>query len=504
MDSHTQPSSATPRGAWAESVPTPDNPLKWGQPFPRAAAQTLRNTQMRHNLGHATRTIRGKRALRVAEMPDWEALRQAGESIKNYAMSHLPELLEQMEANVTARGGIVHWATDAQEACRIAYEIAASKGVDEVVKVKSMVSQEIGLNEFFAERGINAWETDLAEMIVQLSDDMPSHIVVPAIHRNRSEVRAIFKARIDSAPETLSDEPAELTALARTHLRKKFLDAKVAISGANMMIAESGTLVVVESEGNGRMCLTLPQTLISIVGIEKIVPTYRDFEVIGQLLPRSATGERMNPYTSLWTGVTPGDGPQEFHLILLDNGRSRVLADPVGRQALHCIRCGSCMNVCPVYEHVGGHAYQSVYPGPIGAILTPQLRGAFDHHDPAATLPYASSLCGACFDACPMRIRIPDVLVELRHRAVEENRGGLPGPWDVAMKAASVPMSSGKLMGAAGATLPVARVLAGPGQRFVNLPWPATLWSSARDVPAPPKENFRTWMAKHKANEDQR
>lgn len=490
------PAASAPTG-WSPSAPAPEEPLKWGKPFPKAAAQTLRNTQMRRNLTHATTTIRNKRALRVAEMPDWEQLRLAGSAIKNRAMSRLPELLEELERNVTARGGVVHWAKDAAEANAIAYSIAASKGVDEVVKVKSMVTQEIGLNEYFAERGIAAWETDLAEMIVQLADDMPSHIVVPAIHRNRSEVRAIFKARMGDAPEDLGDKPVELAGAARAHLRKKFLSAKVAISGSNMMIAETGTLTVFESEGNGRMCLTLPETLISIVGIEKIVPNYRDAEVIAQLLPRSATGERMNPYTSMWTGVTPGDGPQEFHLILLDNGRSKVLADPVGRQALHCIRCGSCMNVCPVYEHVGGHAYQSVYPGPIGAILTPQLRGAFSHSDPGASLPFASSLCGACFDACPMRINIPEVLVELRHRAVEAQRGGLPSVWDVAMNAAKIPMASGPLMKAAGRLMPVGRALAGADRRIVNLPWPATAWSNSRDVPAPPAQTFRQWMAEH-------
>lgn len=491
---HVNPKSDV---TWTPSADAPEEPLKWGEGFPKAAAKTLRNTQMRRNLTHATTTIRNKRALRVSETPDWEELRLAGSSIKNRVMSRLPELLEEMERNVTARGGIVHWARDAAEANAIAYQIAASKGVDEVVKVKSMVTQEIGLNEYFAERGISAWETDLAEMIVQLSDDMPSHIVVPAIHRNRSEVRAIFKARMGDAPDNLGDEPVELAAAARAHLRKKFLSAKVAISGSNMMIAESGTLTVFESEGNGRMCLTLPETLISIVGIEKMVPTFRDAEVMAQLLPRSATGERMNPYTSMWTGVTPGDGPQEFHLILLDNGRSRVLADPIGRQALHCIRCGSCMNVCPVYEHVGGHAYQSVYPGPIGAILTPQLRGAFDHNDPASTLPFASSLCGACYDACPMRINIPEVLVELRHRAVEAQRGGIPSVWDVAMGAAKIPMSSGPLMKAAGKLMPLGRKIAGSDRRLVNLPWPATAWSTSRDVPAPPSKTFRQWMAEH-------
>lgn len=485
--------------AWAPSVPPPEDPLRWGETFPRAAASTLRNTQMRHNLRHATHAIRAKRDVRVSETPDWEELRLAAASIKNHVMSHLPELLEQLEANVTARGGHVHWARDAEEANRIAFDIAHSKGVTEVVKVKSMATQETGLDEYFHQRGIEAWETDLAEMIVQLSDDMPSHVVVPAIHRNRSEVREIFLARMGDAPADLTDDPRELTAAARAHLRRKFLQAKVAISGSNMMVADTGTLSVFESEGNGRMCLTLPETLISIVGIEKIVPTWRDVEVFAQLLPRSATGERMNPYTSFWTGVTPGDGPQEFHLILLDNGRTRVLADPVGRQALHCIRCGACMNVCPVYEHVGGHAYQSVYPGPIGAILTPQLRGAFDHGDPAASLPFASSLCGACFEACPVRIDIPTVLVELRHRTVEASRGGLPDGWDLAMKASVAPMSRGSVMGAAGAVMPVGRTVAGADGRIVHLPWPVTAWTNTRDIPAPPSQSFRQWHAAHEA-----
>lgn len=489
--------------AWTPSAPTPENPLRWGATFPTAASATLRNTQMRRNIRHATHTIRDKRDMRVAELPDWEELRLSAASVKNDAMSRLPELLEQLEANVTARGGIVHWARDAEEANRIAFGIARSKGVSEVVKVKSMATQEIGLNEYFHTRGIEARETDLAEMIVQLSDDMPSHVVVPAIHRNRSEVRAIFRERMEDAPEGLTDEPRDLTAAARAHLRRKFLTAKVAISGSNMMVADTGTLSVFESEGNGRMCLTLPETLISIVGIEKIVPTYQDAEVFAQLLPRSATGERMNPYTSMWTGVTPGDGPREFHLILLDNGRTRVLADPVGRQALHCIRCGACMNVCPVYEHVGGHAYQSVYPGPIGAILTPQLRGAFEHDDPAATLPFASSLCGACFEACPVRIDIPSVLVELRHRTVEASRGGVPNGWDVAMKASIMPMSKGSVMGMAGAVMPVGRAVAGADRRIVHLPWPATAWTNTRDIPAPPSQSYRQWEAARRAGRDE-
>ena len=355
-------------------------------------------------------------------MPDWEALRDAGSAIKTDVMARLPELLEQLEANITARGGVVHWATDAQEANQIVTDLVRATGATEVVKVKSMATQEIGLNEYLEEHEIAAVETDLAELIVQLAHDKPSHILVPAIHRNRTEVRDIFLAEMADAPADLTDEPRRLAMAAREHLRRKFLTATVAISGANFGIADTGTLCVVESEGNGRMCLTLPQTLITVMGIEKLLPTFTDLEVFLQLLPRSSTGERMNPYTSLWTGVTPGDGPQEFHLILLDNGRTNALADKVGRAALHCIRCSACLNVCPVYTRTGGHAYGSVYPGPIGAILTPMLTGIAGHGDPNSSLPYASSLCGACYDVCPVKIDIPTILVELRAQVVDADR----------------------------------------------------------------------------------
>ena len=272
---------------------------------------------------------------------------------------------------MTARGGTVHWARDAAEANAIVTDIVRSTGTDEVVKVKSMATQETGLNEHLAEQDITAIETDLAELIVQLGDDKPSHILVPAIHRNRAEIREIFLKAMPGVDPAISDEPSQLAMAARTYLRRKFLQTKVAISGANFGVADTGTLAVVESEGNGRMCLTLPDTLITLMGIEKLVPSFTDLEVFMQLLPRSSTAERMNPYTSMWTGVHPGDGPQNFHVVLLDNGRTNVLADDVGRSALHCIRCSACLNVCPVYERTGGHAYGSVYPGPIGAILSP-------------------------------------------------------------------------------------------------------------------------------------
>ena len=463
-------SPATFLGIPRRNTADPDgSPIRGEQPFPKAARKELANAQLRRNLAHATSTIRAKRALVVDEMPDWEALRDAGSAIKTDVMARLPELLEQLEANITARGGVVHWATDAQEANQIVTDLVRATGATEVVKVKSMATQEIGLNEYLEEHEIAAVETDLAELIVQLAHDKPSHILVPAIHRNRTEVRDIFLAEMADAPADLTDEPRRLAMAAREHLRRKFLTATVAISGANFGIADTGTLCVVESEGNGRMCLTLPQTLITVMGIEKLLPTFTDLEVFLQLLPRSSTGERMNPYTSLWTGVTPGDGPQEFHLILLDNGRTNALADKVGRAALHCIRCSACLNVCPVYTRTGGHAYGSVYPGPIGAILTPMLTGIAGHGDPNSSLPYASSLCGACYDVCPVKIDIPTILVELRAQVVDADRHRMiPGGWDAALRAASWVMSDEKRFAVAEKGL-----AAGATRRWAQGPDPA-------------------------------
>ena len=492
-------------GGWRTEVEQPEDTLRWGHTFPEGAHKTLANTQMRRNLGHATRTIRSKRADRVSEMPDWEDLRNAAEAVKFEVASRLPELLEQFEANVTARGGIVHWARDAAEANRIITDIIASKGVDDIVKVKSMATQETNLNEYLADRGITAHETDLAEMIVQLADDMPSHIVVPAIHRNRSEVRGIFLDRMDDAPADLSDDPQELTAAARSHLRNKFLHASVAVSGTNMGVAETGTVSIYESEGNGRMCLTLPDTLITLMGIEKLVPRFQDVEIFSQLLPRSATGERMNPYTSMWTGVTPGDGPQNMHVILIDNGRTAVLSDELGRQALRCIRCSACMNVCPVYERAGGHAYGSTYPGPIGAILSPQLSGieAAENN----SLPYASSLCGACYEVCPVKINFPEVLVHLRAKDVEskhairEFEGNKKAPFsqmDGMMLGAKKLFTSGKMMSIAERGLPMSRLITGRKHKITAVPGIVGGWTAYRDIPEPPKESFRNWWKKEK------
>lgn len=454
--------------------------LHGDRPFPTAARDALADAQLRRNLGHATATIRDKRARVVAEVPDWQQLRAAGEAIKAATMARLDELLVQLEASVQARGGIVHWARDAVEANKIVVDLVRAQGATEVVKVKSMATQEIGLNEALATAGIAAIETDLAELIVQLGHDKPSHILVPAIHRNRAEIREIFLREMPGVDPGLTDEPRRLAMAARAHLRAKFLTTKVAISGANFAVADTGTVTVVESEGNGRMCLTLPDTLITVMGVEKVVPTWSDLEVFLQLLPRSSTGERMNPYTSAWTGVTPGDGPQTFHLILVDNGRTAVLADPHGRAALHCIRCSACLNVCPVYERTGGHAYGSVYPGPIGAVLTPQLTGA------QSSLPYASTLCGACFDACPVRIDIPSMLVHLRNQVPH------PTSERAVMAAAAWTMATPRRFRFGERLLRLGRLLARRG-RIRRLPPPLSAWTDTRDVPAPPAQTFREW-----------
>jgi L-lactate dehydrogenase complex protein LldF len=447
--------------------------------FPDRAAVALDDGQLRRNLTKATTTIRAKRAGAVAELPDWEELREAGAAIKAHVLATLPEQLERLEAAVSARGGKVHWARDAAEANATVAAIAKRHGADELIKVKSITTDEIELNDALAKRGITAHETDLAELVNQLAGDWSSHILVPAIHRNRDEIRELFERTI-AAGRQLDDDPSALTAAAREHLRELFLRVPFAVSGANFAIAETGTTLVVESEGNGRMCTTLPEVLVTVMGIEKVLPAWRDLEVFLQLLPRSSTGERMNPYTSLWSGVRPGDGPREFHLVLLDNGRTNVLADEVGRAALHCIRCSACLNVCPVYSRVGGHAYDSVYPGPIGAILTPQLHGL----EAAPSLPWASSLCGACFEVCPVAIDIPRLLVHLRGRVTREVRAGRRAE-RTGMKLVAWAFATRRRYELAQRLRRLGR---GPLANAAAAPW-----ARSRELPEPPAQTFREW-----------
>jgi len=462
--------------------------------FPTAAKQLVAATQIRHNVRHATEVIRAKRAKVVEELTDWEELRTSAHAIKEHTAANLAEYLEQFERACSDAGGHVHWARDADEANRIIVEIVKKHGATEVIKVKTMTSDEVSLNDALEESGITPHETDLADLIVQLGQDKPSHIVVPALHRNRREIRQIFLEKMNLG--RLGDEPGDLTNAARQYLREKFLRVKVAISGANFAIAETGSVCVVESEGNGRMCLSLPPVLISLIGIEKVIPTFCDLEVFLQLLPRSSTGERMNPYNSIWTGVTPGDGPEEFHVVLLDNGRTNVLADVESRETLDCIRCGACLNACPVYRQTGGHAYGSVYGGPIGAILTPQLQD-MEH---SQTLPYASSLCGACYEACPVKINIPDILVHLRAKVVESNA---PFAERVAMKAASWALASARRLSLMQKALRVAQMPFETDGVIQHLPGMLSGWTSARDLKPIPNESFREWWSTRTRGSDE-
>src|SRR6266699_457313 len=388
--------------------------------FERDARTALADGQLRGALRHATTLFGERRRAALATVPDWEGARDRARAIKDETLAHLDRYLEEFTANAERAGARVHWARDATEACDIIGEIAERRGARTVVKSKSMASEEIHLNAALARRGIEPVETDLGEYIVQLAGETPSHIVVPAIHKTKRQIAALFAAKLGIE---LSDDVATLTGAARQALRRRFAEADLGVCGVNFAVAETGTILILENEGNARLTTSLPRTHVALMGIEKVIPRFADLEVFLQLLPRSGTGQALTAYQSLLTGVKqrPEDeGPAELHIVLLDNGRSRMLAAPVTRQSLACIRCGACLNACPVYRQIGGHAYGSVYPGPIGAILTPQPIGI----ERSAHLPYASSLCGACRDVCPVKIDIPALLLHLRGRVISERAGG--------------------------------------------------------------------------------
>ncbi len=465
--------------------------------FPEAARDLLQDSQTRKNVQHATNVIQGKRNKVVAELPDWEELRESGAQVKAHVLRHLDHYLTQFEENCTRAGGHVHWAADAAEANRIILGLVQQHEAKEVIKIKTMTSEEIGLNRELEAHGIRPIETDLAELIIQMGKDRPSHFVAPALHVNRAQVRAMFQREMH-LPE-LGEEPEDLATAARIYLREKYLRIKVAISGGNFLIADTGGLCIVESEGNGRMCLTLPDVLISLVGIEKVIPSFEDLEIFLQTLPRSATGERMNPYNSTWCGVHPGDGPKEFHVVLLDNGRSPILADREARQTLQCIRCAACLNACPVYHQTGGHAYESVYAGPIGAILTPQLHSM----EEGRSLPYASSLCGACYQVCPVKINIPEVLIHLRGKVVQEDQATLMGKfslWNIGMQAAAFLFKDASRLAMAERIGRVGQKALVSKNGFIEwMPLMLSGWTQTRDLKAMPEQSFRDWWAKEKA-----
>ena len=381
----------------------------------------LKDKQLRRNLRNAMDILVDKRRTVFPDAAELERLRNVGNATKRRALKQLPQLLERLEANCTKNGITVHWAEDTDQANQAVLDILSRHGAREVVKGKSMVSEEMHLNHFLEQHGIEALETDLGEYIIQLNHETPSHIIVPAIHKNKDEVAAIFHEKIPDTPYTENVE--ELTAIARRVLRKRFARARVGVSGVNFAIAETGTLLLVENEGNGRMCTTAPDVHIAVMGLEKVVERLSDVTPLLRLLTGSATGQTITTYVNMISSPRregEKDGPREVHLIILDNGRSRILADPELRQTLLCIRCGTCLNHCPVYVRIGGHAYGHVYPGPIGKILTPQMEGL----DRAGVLVGASSLCGACGEVCPVRIPIPDLIRRLRNENVDEDGSG--------------------------------------------------------------------------------
>lgn len=398
------------------------NPLTT-ETFDANARAALNDVQLRGALRNAT-SLFGKRRLAAANsLPDWEDLRTQARSIKDHTLLNLEKYLEEFTANAEKSGARIHWARDAAEANDIVKRLARERAARLVVKSKSMTTEEIHLNAALEAAGIEALETDLGEYIIQLAGETPSHIIAPAIHKTRYQIADLFVEKLGIPP---TDDIPTLTITARRVLREKFGAADIGISGVNFGVAETGTILILENEGNIRLTTSLPKTHIAVMGIEKVIPRFDDLDVFLKLLPRSGTGQNLTTYQSLITGTkreAGSEGPDELHIIMLDNGRSRMLAHPTTRQSLACIRCGACLNACPVYQQIGGHAYGSVYPGPIGAVITPQLIGL----NKAAKLPYASSLCGACREVCPVKIDIPELLLHLRAQITERPESEVRG-----------------------------------------------------------------------------
>jgi L-lactate dehydrogenase complex protein LldF len=457
------------------------------------AERAVQDAALQRALHVAMPAFRRQRDAAAADVPDWEELRATAAAIKDHALAHLATYLTRLETQIVACGGVVHWAADAAEARRIITDLAHERGVRRVVKSKSMTTEEIEVNPALETAGVEVVETDLGEFIIQLAGEHPSHIVVPALHWSTAAVAELFAAKLGIRS---SDRPEDLARVAREMLRARFLAADMGISGVNFAVAETGTIAIVENEGNARLTTTRPRIHVAVMGLEKVVPRLADLGVMLRLLAPSATGQRASVYVSLLTGPRrPGeaDGPEELHLVVLDNGRTRVLADPGMRESLRCIRCGACINVCPVFERAGGHAYGSVYQGPIGAVITPAVEGL----ERAGELPFASTLCGACAEVCPVKIDLPRMLLELRGRAVQAGQIGrldrlFARGWTFVMG------SPGRLriLGAVGRLLQ--RVVVRRG-RIERLPFPLSGWTVHRSAPPLAATSFRDrWAARRK------
>ena len=439
----------------------------------------------------ATNRFVSGRASRVAELPQWEQLRQAGSDIRLHTIENMDVYLTRLEEKITSSGGIVHWASTAEDARRIVLQIAKENNVKTVVKTKSMATEEIGLNHALESAGIEAIETDLGEYIIQIAGTGPSHIIVPAVHLKKEEIAELFSKHLGiNAPP----DPIELARIARETLRDKFLMAEMGISGGNFLVAETGTLVIVTNEGNGRMCTTMPDLHVAVVGIDKVIPDWESLTVFLKLLARSATGQKLSTYTQFITGPRREEGefgPKVFHLILLDNGRSKILKDPIGREVFKCIRCGACANVCPVYKNVGGFAYGWFISGPIGAIFAPQMLGT----QTARELPYASTLCGACADVCPVKIPIPTILRHLRRRVAQGDQFSEPSmPTSIRFIASltSLALAWNWVYRLGARILPMINPIFRRDGWLSGMPYPLSRWTRVRPLP-PFSAHFRQW-----------
>ena len=451
--------------------------------FAENARAALNDAQLRGALRNVTTLFGKRRRAAAASLSNWEDLRSEARAIKDEVLLHLDQYLAAFVEKAESRGAKVHWARDAAEANAIICDLTVERSARNVVKSKSMTTEEIHLNTALERAGMQVVETDLGEYIIQLAGETPSHIIAPAIHKTKRQIAELFTAELGMPP---TDDVGELTRTARSTLRERFATADIGISGVNFGVVETGTIVIIENEGNIRLTTSLPRTHIAVMGIEKLLPRFADLDVFLKLLPRSGTGQALSTYQSFITGTkrnASDEGPDELHIIVLDNGRSRMLAHPVTRQSLACIRCGACLNACPVYQQIGGHAYGSVYPGPIGAVITPQLIGI----EKTAQLPYASSLCGACREVCPVKIDIPRLLLHLRGEitAKGQGKGGAKERWAFKFWAAVM-------------TRPWLYKKAASAGRLFQRWVPLQAWTNWRDLRPIEAESFREhWRRTH-------
>ncbi|MFD1778680.1 LutB/LldF family L-lactate oxidation iron-sulfur protein [Fredinandcohnia salidurans] len=449
----------------------------------------VQNTFMRGAVSKAQETIQGRKQAVTDELGNWEEWRNHGEEIRQHVLENLDYYLYQLSEQVSNRGGHVFFAQTAEEASTYISELAKKKEAKSIVKAKSMVTEEISLNQKLEEAGCRVIETDLGEYILQMDDhEPPSHIVVPALHKNKEQIRDVFANKMDYKN---SEKPEELALFARESLRQDFLQADMGITGCNFAVAETGSITLVTNEGNADLVAALPKTQVVVMGMERLVPTFEEMEVLVGMLTRSAVGQKLTSYITTLTGPREEgdvDGPEDFHLVIVDNGRSNILGTEF-QSVLQCIRCAACINVCPVYRHVGGHSYGSIYPGPIGVVLTPLLGGYDDHKE----LPYASTLCGACTDACPVKIPLHQ-LIHKHREVIVEREGRAPVSEKLLMKAFGFGASSPSLYQMGSKLAPTLTKPITNGDKITKGIGMLKEWTDVRDFPAPNKERFRDWF----------